>query len=312
MNAQALQSFLISQIDTGILVVDEHCNIVFVNRFIETHSGKSADSIVNVDLFDAFPELPKNWLKRKLQGVFMLNTPAFSSWEQRQFLFQMPHTRPITTDSEYMAQNCTVMPMQNEQGHVDHACILIEDATDVCYYQKKLSETLEKLEESNRTDGLTKIANRRFWEERFAHEFESAKRYGHQLSLIMFDLDKFKNINDTFGHQVGDTVLIETAKLANNLLRQTDLLGRYGGEEFGILLSNTGMEGAGEVAERIRCKTQTNQIKVDKESIFASISMGVVEMAPNHKTYEDMITRADMALYQSKREGRNRVTVYRT
>jgi diguanylate cyclase (GGDEF)-like protein len=258
-----------------------------------------------------FADLPEAWLKRKLMSVLDLKTPAFSSWEQRQYIFKLPHLRPITSGSQYMAQNCTMLPLHTEASAQPLICILIEDATDAFVYHQHLSRTLIELEKANRQDGLTKVLNRRYWEEQLKQEIHRAQRYQHPLSLILFDLDKFKDLNDKYGHLGGDFVLVELAAFIGTLLRDSDLLGRYGGEEFGIILPDTPLSGAQEVAERI-CKAVADYpMLFNQQTIRTSLSMGVAELQPNaHVVHDDLIRCADMALYSAKRAGRNRVCCF--
>ena len=311
MDVAAVQAQLIERINSGVLVVDEDCCLLYFNRFMESHSLLQASEVIGKNLFDVFPEAPQRWLQRKIQSVFVLNTPAFSSWEQRQFVFKMRHARPVTTSSEFMAQNITFIPICSEgRSEPDKVGIVVEDMTDVFFYQEKLKETLKQLEQVSRTDGLTKVWNRRYWEERFRIEFETAQRHEHALSLIMFDLDKFKSVNDVYGHQAGDLVLVEAAALVQNVLRKGDLLGRYGGEEFGIILPNTSATGAAELAERIRKQFEQHQMTFNEQIISATMSIGICQFDTRFTRFEDMVTRADLSLYQSKRTGRNRVTVY--
>ena len=311
MDVAAVQAQLIERINSGVLVVDEDCCLLYFNRFMESHSLLQASEVIGKNLFDVFPEAPQRWLQRKIQSVFVLNTPAFSSWEQRQFVFKMRHARPVTTSSEFMAQNITFIPICSEgRSEPDKVGIVVEDMTDVFFYQEKLKETLKQLEQVSRTDGLTKVWNRRYWEERFRIEFETAQRHEHALSLIMFDLDKFKSVNDVYGHQAGDLVLVEAAALVQNVLRKGDLLGRYGGEEFGIILPNTSASGAAELAERIRKQFEQHQMTFNEQIINATMSIGICQFDTRFTRFEDMVTRADLSLYQSKRTGRNRVTVY--
>jgi diguanylate cyclase (GGDEF)-like protein len=257
-------------------------------------------------IFTVFPELPKKWFERKLSSVVQLKTQSFCGWEQRHHLFELSHSRPITTDSHFMAQNCTFLPVEVE-GEVEHICILIEDVTDVCHYQSQLNKALQELALSNRIDGLTQAFNRKHWEECLAKEFSRARRYKHDLALLMLDLDHFKLLNDTFGHQGGDLVLIETAKKIDKLLRMGDLFGRYGGEEFAVILPNTDLEGAEEVAERIRQSIAKNTIDYNQKTISVTASIGVAIIDSNDTRYEDLISNADLALYQAKAAGRNRV-----
>ena len=306
-----LTSPILSQLNSGVVVIDDEYNIQFINNFIERHANVQLNQIVGQSLFSVFADLPEAWLKRKLLSVLDLKTPAFSSWEQRQYIFKLPHLRPVTSGSQYMAQNCTMLPLQTEETGEPLICILIEDATDAFVYQQHLSRTLLELEKANRQDGLTKVLNRRYWEEQLKQEIQRAHRYKHPLSLILFDLDKFKDLNDKYGHLGGDFVLIELAALIGTLLRDSDLLGRYGGEEFGIILPDTPLSGAQDVAERICKAVAEYPMLFNQQTIRTSLSMGVAELAPDtHALHDDLIRCADMALYNAKRTGRNRVCIF--
>ncbi|MBA6347023.1 MULTISPECIES: sensor domain-containing diguanylate cyclase [unclassified Colwellia] len=293
-----------NKLNTGILIIDSQYNIVFWNRYLQIHANKKPENVIGQDIFIVFPELPEKWFKRKIESVFQLKTQSFCSWEQRHHLFELPHTRPMTTDSHFMAQNCTFLPLENKEAN-EHVCILIEDVTDVCHYQSKLNKTLEELAQANRIDGLTQVFNRKHWEECLEKEFSRARRYQHGLALIMFDLDHFKLLNDTYGHLGGDIVLIETAKVISELLRLGDLFGRYGGEEFAIILPNTDLVGALDVAERIRVAISKNIINFQEVEINVTASVGVAVITEADTRYEDLISRTDLALYDAKASGRN-------
>ena len=295
-----------TQLNTGLLVIDINFNIVMLNRFINVHANKSSKKIFGKFLFDVFPELPQRWLQRKFSSVIQLKTPSFCSWEQRHHLFELPHTRPITTDSDFMAQNCTFLPVVIA-GEVNYICILIEDATDVCHYQCQLEKTLEKLALISSLDGLTNIFNRRHWQDSLEQEFAKARRHHKPLSLIMLDLDQFKKLNDTYGHQGGDKVLVDVTQTIKFLLRLGDIFGRYGGEEFAIILPETNLRGALDLAKRI-CKTVADTpVSFQNKMIKTSISVGVSQLRECDISYEKLISNADKALYHAKENGRNQV-----
>jgi len=293
-----------NKLNTGIIIIDNQFNIVMWNRYFEIHANKSTINVTGKNIFEIFPELPEKWFKRKIESVFQLNTQSFCSWEQRHHLFELQHTRPITTNSHFMAQNCTFLPLESTSEN-QHVCILIEDVTDVCHYQTMLNKTLEDLAQANRIDGLTQVFNRKHWEECLEKEFSRARRYKHNLALIMFDLDHFKLLNDTYGHLGGDEVLIETAKVISSLLRLGDLFGRYGGEEFAIILPNTDKTGALDVAERIRIAISENVINFQDSQIKVTASVGVAVINEIDTRYEDLISNTDLALYDAKACGRN-------
>lgn len=305
-----LPDFIVKWVDVGIFVVNRDMQVSLWNNFMTNHSGLAASEVIGKNLFECFPELPKTWLSKKIQSVFILKNFAFTSWEQRPYLFRFPHNRPITGGVEHMYQNCTFLPVKNVQGEVESVCVTLFDATDVAISQILLKQALVSLSESNNRDGLTGIFNRRYLEQRLSTEFDRVKRYGGEFSFIMFDLDYFKKVNDTYGHLGGDEVLCSVANEVSKLLRTSDIVGRYGGEEFGIILPATELEGARVFAERLRQSIAEAPVAYKDSSIAVSVSMGLIQYSSATPTYESMINGADMALYASKKGGRNRVTCY--
>jgi diguanylate cyclase (GGDEF)-like protein len=171
---------------------------------------------------------------------------------------------------------------------------------------QQLKEANDKILELTRTDALTQVANRRFLEERLAEMAGLAGRTGHPLSLVMADLDHFKHVNDTFGHEAGDRVLVGFARYVKNSIRVSDLVARFGGEEFVILLPETAAPQARAMAERIRKALATMDLLDGRH--FVTASFGVSQFRPQDETPE-FIKRADEALYRAKQGGRNRVVV---
>lgn len=165
-----------------------------------------------------------------------------------------------------------------------------------------------KLEKLSTTDALTGLANRRCFLENFAKEYERAKRYNHHLSLLILDVDYFKNINDTYGHVCGDVILAEMAKLLKKSVRATDIVARYGGEEIAVLLPETDREHACAIAEKLRDAVASHHFFCEKIALSVTISIGTATHGerkfsqPNH-----LFRAADQALYTAKNTGRNRV-----
>lgn len=165
----------------------------------------------------------------------------------------------------------------------------------------------QKLEELAATDSLTGVANRRAFMERCEEEISRADRNKSNMCLMVIDFDHFKEINDQYGHQAGDEVLLHFVRLSKDVMRPSDLLGRIGGEEFGLLLPETNIQSAIKVAERLRQHIETQAIKIERENIKLTISIGVTQYQPAIDTVKKWIHRADELLYQAKDRGRNRV-----
>ncbi len=174
--------------------------------------------------------------------------------------------------------------------------------------QDELLSTLKKLEHLSVTDHLTGLYNRRHLMELLQREFDRSVRYSSKLSIIMVDIDHFKHFNDRYGHLTGDMVLVKVAEELRNNLRKHDIIGRYGGEEFVIILPETDVRGAMTVAERYRKRISEKNFGSDKTPLRVTISLGVAGY-PEHpiKDIDDLLRLADTALYKAKREGRNRV-----
>ena len=159
------------------------------------------------------------------------------------------------------------------------------------------------------TDGLTDVFNRRYLLELAEKELVRSQRHGRCLSAILFDLDHFKEVNDRFGHPMGDLALKEIAELCRSSIRSTDLLGRYGGEEFLIIAAETGQEQAIEIAERFRKRVEDFSLPTDHGALKLTISLGVGTFQPgSDQTLDDLIKRTDNALYAAKALGRNCVS----
>lgn len=166
--------------------------------------------------------------------------------------------------------------------------------------------TEDALREMLRRDPLTGAANRRYFFERAVAEFARAKRYARTLSLIAFDIDRFKRINDRWGHAAGDKVLKNLCDSAQSILRKEDLFARTGGEEFVVLVPDTNIESAFRLAERLRELIAEQAVTEDTDTINYTISLGVAAVTPEDVSIESALRRADDALYAAKHAGRNR------
>lgn len=168
----------------------------------------------------------------------------------------------------------------------------------------------KKIQELTINDDLTKIFSRRYFLERFREELQRSRKQKHELSFLMVDIDHFKEINDNYGHLVGDAILREVAKAIKENIRQIDFMGRYGGEELSIVLPETDKEQAGLVAERIRQTIESKQVSIYDERLGVTISIGISTFPKDSPDAEDLIDCADQALYLAKQTGRNRICLF--
>ncbi len=176
-------------------------------------------------------------------------------------------------------------------------------------FSKSLYASHRDLEFLANTDALTKIANRRVMFERGIQEFELARKYKCDFSLIIFDLDNFKLINDQYGHPVGDIVLQKLSELIMSNTRDEDTFARYGGEEFAILLCKTNCEKAVAMADKLLHLVRETSFVIEESTINITISIGVAKFSDKYKDFDNMLKAVDQALYEAKNDGRNRVVI---
>jgi diguanylate cyclase (GGDEF)-like protein len=160
------------------------------------------------------------------------------------------------------------------------------------------------------TDSLTELHTRRYFSERFYEEINRTKLRKLKLSLLMIDVDYFKNCNDQYGHLTGDQILREIGKIIKENIRAIDIGGRFGGEEFCVVLPDTDKEGAQFAAERIRYATETTTIKAYDTSLTVTVSIGIATAPDDGIAANELIDKADWALYRAKKQGRNRICCF--
>ena len=163
-----------------------------------------------------------------------------------------------------------------------------------------------------RTDGLTGLLNHRTFMEKLAEEYKRLDREPRPFSILLMDIDKFKNVNDKYGHPVGDVAIKAVAKVMKDTARGSDFVARYGGEEFAVGMVDTDSKGAEQMGERIRRVLEKTLVaQVFDGELRVTVSIGVSSFPSDTKNSPDLVTMADTALYQAKRSGRNRVCPYR-
>ncbi len=183
-----------------------------------------------------------------------------------------------------------------------------EMATEIERHINTLTKEVEVYTNKAYIDSLTKVFNRRAFEEFGVELIERFIAMGRKISVLMIDIDNFKEINDTYGHPVGDKVLEEVGTLIRDALRETDIVFRYGGEEFIAILPNTALEGALRAGENVRRRLESHTFRIDGREIRLTVSVGVAQVQEGDRSAKDVIERADKALYIAKKTGKNRVS----
>ena len=282
----------------AILVVDEEGIVVFHNsRFFDVWKIPP-DEVLNAGETNLVGRPDSIMLSRALEKIkdpdeFMRSVNA---------LYEDPHIKDFREveliDGRTLERHSTAL-WNAERRYLGRVWFFRDISV-----RKNLEQRLTEL---SRRDPLTGAANRRFFLERAEEEFARARRYDKPLSLIMFDIDNFKQVNDRHGHATGDRILQNLNDTLSAELREMDLLGRLGGDEFAVLIPETNLQGAYDVAERLRRVIAEQHVSDGRKPVEYTLSLGVATVAPGDTSVELAVHRADLALYASKNDGRNRV-----
>ncbi|PWC70847.1 hypothetical protein TSH58_12835 [Azospirillum sp. TSH58] len=273
------------------LLIHQEMGIVFANQEAARILGQSGDALVGRHFLDFVEE----------SGIDD-QRDAFLRCLRKRELVRSQDGVMMSADGQRTCVQVSMSPLPWDGLPVIY--VLINDVT-------ALKESEERLRRLSITDSLTGVSNRRHFVEAAEQELARARRYGRPVTLLMLDLDHFKSINDTHGHAVGDEALRAFTAASRALLRENDLLGRTGGEEFAILLPETDIAGARMVAERIRRRTAELAVPAGDETVRFTVSIGVACCAAGTRDVDAMLSSADEALYRAKAAGRNRVVCAR-
>ena len=299
---------IIQSTDIGIVVLDKDFTVNIFNQFMQVHSGISPEEVIDQSIFQKFPYLENEWFSRRINMVFELGVPVYSTWEQRVNVFDFFLRLPIHHDIKRMYQNTTFVPLRAADSKVDKVAILVYDVTDSAVNKLKLEDARDELLKLSRIDKLTALLNRGYWEERLAEEFKRYQRSPTNTCLVMFDIDHFKSVNDNYGHGVGDDAIRAVSRMLLANSRDVDICGRYGGEEFAVILPGTDVTSACYFCERLR--RLVFKYELPPYHVKFTISLGIAELTPQTQSYEEWVSNADKALYRSKESGRNQTHVF--
>lgn len=312
MQLSLLQGVL-KAVRAGIIVFDAEQRVVLWNHWMEQHSQLSAKDIVGKRFIELFPDMADGRTHVAIRAALQNNFASLLSQTLNKAPFPLYVNRGDATTGVRMQQAVHVMPLEVE-SMPRHCMVQISDVSMAVSREKKLRELASELESQTLVDGLTGIANRRRFDLHLDDEFRRAKRQDSPLSLVMIDVDYFKDYNDNYGHQRGDDCLVQLAGALNRVLnRARDLAARYGGEEFTVILPDTNEDGALQIAEAMRAEVEALRIEHAYSGVanYVTVSLGVSTLIPDHTSKTgSLIHAADRALYQAKRSGRNCVVVY--
>ncbi len=294
---------ILNVVNLGVVVFDREYKVCYWNRWMAMHSNIQSQTIINRPIFDFFPDLNNPIFMRNCRSVLTFGNLIFLSQKLHKYLFPFKLIRSGISPMEYMQQSCTMGPLRDSENVINYVFITIQDVTEIVSYEQRLREL-------NMTDGLTGMYNRRYLDIRINEEFKRHQRFGRPMSLILFDIDHFKKINDTYGHQCGDYILQDLSSATLSAIRNVDILARYGGEEFCCLLPETSSDKSVLIAERLRKQVMENSFRWNDADVHVTISLGVSVLTAGIDSPGALIERADQALYQAKDNGRNRVMLF--
>lgn len=299
---------LLDHLSIGVAVIDPELTVLFWNRWLEEHSMLGREEMVGRPIQELFRPYVRREFVNKAREVLQRGMPAFFTHKAHQYIFPFPTVRSFL-DEELMRMEQTVIlsPLQDEDGEVQHILVSVFDISDWIIYQQQVLASKKELEKLSLIDDLTQVPNRRAIMEQVEKQLHIHNRKHRELALVIVDLDHFKRVNDTHGHQCGDEVLRKVAWLLADNLRGYDLLGRYGGEEFLIVLPETSRDQAIQVCERLRLAVASHSF-AGRESFGMTISLGIAWKAAEGKgKFDRLFASADQCLYEAKDSGRNRV-----
>lgn len=292
----ALCSQIVARADDAIIAIDRNHDIVLFNAGAEKIFGYSVEEVMGERLDMLLPE------RFQIQHDMMIQE------------FGMSHGATKAADER---SHQIFGRRKNGEEFIASAAIFVLGSGDEKFFATILRDvshnrkTEEELLRLAATDPLTGTFNRREFTAIAEREALRSSRYHHSLSILMLDLDHFKRLNDTYGHAAGDKALQRFTMICANALRNVDVFGRWGGEEFVALLPETDIQGATIIAERLRKLTSDNVLTFNDHKISFTISIGIAEFKDGEVTIDQALSRADSAVYDAKKAGRDRISAFR-
>jgi diguanylate cyclase (GGDEF)-like protein len=306
---ELLAARVLNLVNSGVIVLDAEHRIVLWNSWLTPRCGRAAARVMGHSLFDVFPSLRGSRLEAAVLAALLDDTATTIPQSEHRSPF--PLRAAGSFDGPAIEQAVTVSPFR-EEGET-YCLVEIRDVSGTVEREKRLLDHAESLRARSYVDGLTGIANRRYFDVALDRELRRAQRIGGTLSLLLTDIDSFKAYNDHFGHQGGDTCLSTVAQaLASRLKRPADVAARYGGEEFAAILPDTDAAQARRLAENIREYVASLELPHAPAAVHPCVTLSIGVASLEKGRLDDaaaLIEAADKALYAAKRGGRNCVVV---
>ena len=289
---------LIDNLYDGVYFVDTNRLITYWNKGAERITGYPAREVIgkfcHSNILDHVNDSGQHYCT---EGCPLMAT--IKDGEPRETEVHLRHA-----DGHRVSVLVRTSPMYDEQDNVIGAVEVFSNNQSLF----KMKRRVDELEKDNFRDGLTHVGNRKFMEMKINTAIEEYHQHHASFGLLFIDIDHFKSINDTYGHQEGDHVLQSVAKAMTDHLRGTDICGRWGGEEFVAIAQNVNLKSVLHIAEKLRAMIANSVIPIDEKKISVTTSIGAV-VVHETDTKDSLIERADQLMYQSKQGGRNRVTL---
>jgi diguanylate cyclase (GGDEF)-like protein/PAS domain S-box-containing protein len=289
---------LIENIFDGLYLVNKDRTIIYWNRVAEKITGYRSDEVIGHRCLDNIlvhvDKNGENLCRGRCPLIATINDGTFRDAEVY-LRHKEGHRVPVWVRAA---------PLYDTAGNIIGGAELFTDLSA----SNAITDKIHTLEKLSLMDSLTQLANRRFIELELNSRFSEHKRYGVPFGVIFMDIDFFKRFNDTYGHRMGDRVLRTIAKTFLNAARPSDLMGRWGGEEFIGILRGVDQDSLRSTAERIRSLVEKSQIREKRLELYVTVSIGAT-LSQDDDTPSSIIQRADALLYRSKRSGRNRCTI---
>lgn len=284
---------VLENMSDGMLVLDSHGNVVDINQSAQQLLGIKASQAIDQPAGQVIPP----W-------------SDLIDQYQKQAFAQSEITMNVSRQNWYF--DVRISPLKTRRGHSNGYVVILRDITSRKRAENQVQETLakvkalqEQLYEQAIHDPLTGLYNRHFFNETIPRELTRAERESYPVSFVLMDIDHFKAVNDTYGHQVGDLVLQHVASVLSKETRASDFVFRYGGDEFIVVLPTTHPQAAYQYAERWRASLQKSSIKHNASKILITMSIGIAAFSQDGKTPDEVLSAADDAMYRAKTSGRN-------